>query len=198
VGHGGGALRSRMPGMGLGSNKRRFRKSSACIAPCSLQHVDLSAGGNRGFKRRLVRQLAEAEACGREPGFGILFTGANSPRPRDRAIDDGQAASAPEEARASPDVPAVNFGPLGLVCQAQARHHRCKACDDCSGPMCALECNISHAANRDRSRESSRKWREANPEKVLAISRKWHAANPEKVREAQRRRMAAKRAKGKS
>jgi hypothetical protein len=35
AGHGAGELRSRMPGMGLGSNKRRFRKSSACIAPCS-------------------------------------------------------------------------------------------------------------------------------------------------------------------
>jgi hypothetical protein len=38
-------------------------------------------------------------------------------------------------------------------------------------------------------------WREANPDKVLAISRKWREANREKAREAQRKWEAAKKPK---
>ena len=34
-GYGGGPRRCRLPGMGLESSRRRFRKSSAGIAPCS-------------------------------------------------------------------------------------------------------------------------------------------------------------------
>ena len=39
--------------------------------------------------------------------------------------------------------------------------------------------------------ERKRKWRAANPEKVLEYKRKWRAANPEKMREYNRKQYAA-------
>ena len=41
------------------------------------------------------------------------------------------------------------------------------------------------------SREASRKWRAANPEKAKEAGKKWRAANPEKIREYQRKYRAA-------
>ena len=48
-----------------------------------------------------------------------------------------------------------------------------------------------YAANPEKARERNRKWRAANPEKVLEYKRKRYAANPEKAREYKRKRYAA-------
>ena len=48
-----------------------------------------------------------------------------------------------------------------------------------------------YAANPEKVREYNRKWCAANPEKVLEYKRKRYAANPEKAREYKRKRYAA-------
>jgi hypothetical protein len=53
---------------------------------------------------------------------------------------------------------------------------------------CAL--GYSHTCKQCNA-ERNRKWRAANPEKVLEYNRKWCAANPEKVLEYKRKRYAA-------
>ena len=53
---------------------------------------------------------------------------------------------------------------------------------------CAL--GYSHTCKQCNA-ERNRKWRAANPEKVLEYKRKRYAANPEKVREYKRKRYAA-------
>ena len=53
---------------------------------------------------------------------------------------------------------------------------------------CAL--GYSHTCKQCNA-ERSRKWRAANPEKVLECKRKRYAANPEKAREYKRKRYAA-------
>ena len=53
---------------------------------------------------------------------------------------------------------------------------------------CAL--GYSHTCKQCNA-ERNRKWRAANPEKVLECKRKRYAANPEKVREYKRKRYAA-------
>ena len=47
------------------------------------------------------------------------------------------------------------------------------------------------AAHAERAKESSRKWHAANPEKAKETNRKYRAANPEKVRETSRKYRAA-------
>lgn len=53
---------------------------------------------------------------------------------------------------------------------------------------CAL--GYSHTCKQCNAKRN-RKWRAANPEKVLECKRKWRAANPEKIRECNRKRYAA-------
>ena len=53
---------------------------------------------------------------------------------------------------------------------------------------CAL--GYSHTCKQCNAKRN-RKWRAANPEKVLECKRKWRAANPEKIREYKRKRYAA-------
>ena len=47
------------------------------------------------------------------------------------------------------------------------------------------------AANPEKAKESQRKYRAANPEKAKESQRKWRAANPEKAKESQRKYRAA-------
>lgn len=49
---------------------------------------------------------------------------------------------------------------------------------------CAL--GYSHTCKQCNAKRN-RKWRAANPEKVLECKRKWRAANPEKIREYNRK-----------
>lgn len=58
---------------------------------------------------------------------------------------------------------------------------------------CAL--GYSHTCKQCNA-ERNRKWRAANPEKVLECKRKRYAANPEKMREYNRKRYAANLEKG--
>ena len=62
--------------------------------------------------------------------------------------------------------------------------HTCKQCN-------AERNRKWRAANPEKVLEYNRKWRAANPEKVLEYNRKWCAANPEKVLEYKRKRYAA-------
>ena len=62
--------------------------------------------------------------------------------------------------------------------------HTCKQCN-------AGRNRKWRAANPEKVLEYNRKWRAANPEKVLEYNRKWCAANPEKVLEYKRKRYAA-------
>ena len=77
--------------------------------------------------------------------------------------------------------------------------HTCKQCNAernrkwrAANPEKVLECKRKrYAANPEKVREYNRKWYAANPEKVLEYKRKRYAANPEKVREYKRKRYAA-------
>ena len=77
--------------------------------------------------------------------------------------------------------------------------HTCKQCNAernrkwrAANPEKVLECKRKrYAANPEKVREYNRKWCAANPEKVLEYKRKRYAANPEKVREYKRKRYAA-------
>ena len=62
--------------------------------------------------------------------------------------------------------------------------HTCKQCN-------AGRNRKWRAANPEKVLECNRKWRAANPEKVLEYKRKRYAANPEKIREYKRKRYAA-------
>ena len=77
--------------------------------------------------------------------------------------------------------------------------HTCKQCNAernrkwrAANPEKVLECKRKrYAANPEKVREYNRKWRAANPEKIREYKRKRYAANPEKVREYKRKRYAA-------
>ena len=77
--------------------------------------------------------------------------------------------------------------------------HTCKQCNAkrnrkwrAANPEKVLECKRKwRAANPEKIRECNRKRYAANPEKVREYNRKWRAANPEKIREYKRKRYAA-------
>lgn len=54
--------------------------------------------------------------------------------------------------------------------------HWCKTCN-------CKDSKLYRENNRDKVRESSKKWSKANPERVKAIYKKWYKNNPDKVRE---------------
>ena len=73
--------------------------------------------------------------------------------------------------------------------------HTCKQCNAernrkwrAANPEKVLECKRKrYAANPEKVLEYNRKWCAANPEKVREYNRKWRAANPEKVLECNRK-----------
>ena len=77
--------------------------------------------------------------------------------------------------------------------------HTCKQCNAernrkwrAANPEKVLECKRKqYAANPEKVREYNRKWCAANPEKIREYKRKRYAANPEKVREYNRKWCAA-------
>jgi len=77
--------------------------------------------------------------------------------------------------------------------------HTCKQCNAernrkwrAANPEKVLECKRKrYAANPEKVLEYNRKWCAANPEKIREYKRKRYAANPEKVREYKRKRYAA-------
>ena len=73
--------------------------------------------------------------------------------------------------------------------------HTCKQCNAernrkwrAANPEKVLECKRKrYAANPEKVLEYNRKWCAANPEKVREYNRKWRAANPEQVLECNRK-----------